>query len=330
MSDIEVLDRFRADVPAVEPAVLRRARNRLLAETVPAGRVRVPGPGAPRWRLAAVGGGVLVVAAALFAIGNPMGVRVPTSTPDTEAAHLLQNAALAALNLPVEVPGPDRYVYVESVTAYANGEAHDGTIVWRLGGPKVRRIWLSVDGTNDGLLRERPQSDPGGWTETPLAGCRDGHLNPVPRQVGAGGPCRPMPAYRGDLPTGTDAMVRYLYRNSHGENPPDQQAFVTVGDLIREAYLPPAALSALYSAAARIPGVSVQRDVVDAAGRHGIAVARAFNGIRHELIFDPATYEFLGEREVVTRDGDGLTAGQLFGSAAVLRVAIVARPGQLP
>src|SRR5262249_53108412 len=148
---------------------------------------------------------------------------------------------------------PDRYVFVESVTQFVTiASAADGKTTISLDPPKLRRIWLSVDGTRDGLLRERPMSDPNAWSETPLNG-------PEP------------PAYRRDLPTDTDAMLAYLYHNSHGQNPRDQQAFITVGDLIREAYIPPAALSALFSAAARIPGVTVERGAVDASGRHGIA-----------------------------------------------------------
>ena len=173
----------------------------------------------------------------------------------------------------------------------------------------------------DGALIERSRTEPECFAEI-----FDRYAPAVHRYLsGASGP-----ALRTDLPTGTDAMVRYLYRNSHGQNPPDQQAFITAGDLVREAYLPPAALAALWSATARIPGVATAHDEVDAAGRHGVAVVREFNGLRQELILDPVTYAFLGEREVVTRDQDGLIRGQILGSSASMRIAIVDRPGQLP
>lgn len=57
---------------------------------------------------------------------------------------------------------------------------------------------------------------------------------------------------------------------------------------------------------------------------------RASDNAREELIFDPKTYEFLGERDVVTVDGNGFTKGQVPGSSARMRIAIVDRPGQLP
>jgi hypothetical protein len=303
MMDTDVLTSFRSDVPPPDPAVLVKARNRLTAR--PAPRIR--------WRLAAVGGTVVVVVAGLLVAGYLAdSVPVPTSVPDTEAAHLLEHAALAAQQLPAPAAKADRFVFVESVTAYASGMVGPGgKTTWTNPPPKLRQIWLSVDGSRDGLMRERPRDGGADWTTYHLSGASG-------------------PAALTDLPTGTDAMVRYLYRNSHGGNPPDQQAFITVGDLVRESYLPPAALSALWSAAARIPGVGTAHDAVDAAGRHGVAVFREFNGLRQELIFDPHTYAFLGEREVVTADQDGLTKGQILGSSASMRVAIVDQVGQLP
>jgi hypothetical protein len=333
MNDLDILAEFRVDVPPAEPTALRAARDRLLSTPAPTSssmksrRSRRIGL---RWRLA-IGGAVAVAAAAALAVPGLVGVKVPTSTPDTEAAHILQHAALVAQELPMADPDPNQLVFIESVTDYANANVNSqGVTTWTNEPPKLRQIWLSVDGRSNGLLRERPLAGPGAWTFTyQLAGCRNGHANPVPRQV-SDDSCDTRPAYRGDLPTTADAMLKYLYRHSDGGNPRDQQAFVTVGDTIRESYLPPAALSAMFAAAARIPGVTVDHDAVDASGRHGIAVARTFNGIAAELIFDPDTYRYLGDREVATQNGDGLTTGQVIGSSAVQRVAIVDQVAQLP
>jgi hypothetical protein len=125
-------------------------------------------------------------------------------------------------------------------------------------------------------------------------------------------------------------MLRYLYQHRAGQNPPDQQAFITAGDLIRESYIPPAALAAVFRATAHIPGVTVARGAVTADGKRGIAVQRIFNGISQQLIFDPASYAFIGEREEVISATGGLRPGTIMDSTAVLRVAIVDRAGQLP
>ncbi|MES4904431.1 MULTISPECIES: CU044_5270 family protein [unclassified Streptomyces] len=106
-----------------------------------------------------------------------------------------------------------------------------------------------------------------------------------------------------------------------------------VGDLIRESLMPPKVSAAFYRAAAKIPGVVVVPDAVDAAGRHGVAVARADSGrstLREELIFDEKTGEYLGERSVALEDADGHRAGQVTGTTALLNRAVVDKPDQRP
>jgi hypothetical protein len=65
-------------------------------------------------------------------------------------------------------------------------------------------------------------------------------------------------------------------------------------------------------------------------GRHGIAVQRIVHGTSQQLIFDPATFAFIGEREVAISAASALKPGTILDSAAVLRVAIVSRIGQPP
>jgi hypothetical protein len=100
--------------------------------------------------------------------------------------------------------------------------------------------------------------------------------------------------------------------------------------------------AALYRAATKIPGSVVVKDAVDAAGRHGVAVARVDEqaGIREELIFDEETMQLLGERSVVVRKTDGgemngqkcesADVGAVLSSTAVLDRAIVDKVGQTP
>jgi hypothetical protein len=71
--------------------------------------------------------------------------------------------------------------------------------------------------------------------------------------------------------------------------------------------------------------------MTDEAGRPGVALARdEVQGTLAELIFDPKTFVYLGERSVLTRDDSGLRAGQTLNSTAVLKVAVVDRAGQTP
>ncbi len=133
-----------------------------------------------------------------------------------------------------------------------------------------------------------------------------------------------------DLPTDRDGMRAYLY-SVRTDLPVDQQAFTRVGDLIRGKYLPSASLAAVFEAAGTIPGVTLVPDAVDAAGRRGIAVARTHEGLRRELIFDPTTYAYLGERDIVVESQDDTPPpGTVVTSTARIRTAVVDRPDQLP
>lgn len=51
-----------------------------------------------------------------------------------------------------------------------------------------------------------------------------------------------------------------------------QEAFITIGDLLRNTIAPPRVAAALYRAAALIPGVTLIPDATDAIGRPGVAV----------------------------------------------------------
>jgi hypothetical protein len=67
--------------------------------------------------------------------------------------------------------------------------------------------------------------------------------------------------------------------------------------------------------------------VTDAAGRRGIALRMlGVYGGNIDLIFDPKTHAYLGQRNTILRGGKET----LSNSVAVLRMAVVDRPKQLP
>ncbi|MFD0742399.1 hypothetical protein ACFQ1L_11635 [Phytohabitans flavus] len=93
--------------------------------------------------------------------------------------------------------------------------------------------------------------------------------------------------------------------------------------MIPLSYGNPAAQAAALQAAQRIGGVQVLERVTDAAGRTGVAVARAEGGTRIELIFDPQTYRYLGYNLVDA-------TGEIQHSMAIKRTAFVDKIKQLP
>jgi hypothetical protein len=259
------------------------------------------------------------------------------------ASDVLSLASTAAARQPELKPRPDQYLYFESESLQTDA-----------GQPKVanrRKVWLPVDGRRAGLLLnegDEAAGEPRTWLcdDAPKNGAATEGLPKLDLENPPSG-CRTKAAFRQDLPTSGAAMRTWLYRHSLGGNPPDVQAYTTVFDTLRESYSPPAALSAMFAAAAKLPGVTVTGNAKDIAGRRGIAVGQTWHGIRRELIFDPKTYQMLGERAVVSYDASfrpsgGKGAGKpwtpdrkqregtvLF-SSAILKIAVTDKAGQPP
>lgn len=77
------------------------------------------------------------------------------------------------------------------------------------------------------------------------------------------------------LPTDADALYTWVY-DTAGDAGPDKftEMWTVVWDLLRESPAPPALRQALYDVAARIPGVSITGETVDALGRSGTRIER--------------------------------------------------------
>jgi hypothetical protein len=275
-----------------------------LAASPPAGR-----PATRRRKpaivLAAVGAAALAAALALTLLpGN-------TSGSSPAAARLLAKIATAAARQPSPPVRNSKFWYIKSWVAYQACNGATGTCV--LEKPHERQIWQSVSNLCvTGLLREDGQDTPLRFASNYLHCPYRGGVND--------------PTYRflQSLPTDPHALLSLIERQMSGQLPRPEEAFTTIGDLLREAIAPPQVSAALYRAAALIPGVTVVADATDAIGRHGVAVAMTFRGVRSEWIFSKQTLRYLGERDI--NIADGATTGK----AAVLQRAFVNHAGQVP
>jgi hypothetical protein len=94
--------------------------------------------------------------------------------------------------------------------------------------------------------------------------------------------------------------------------------------------LPSDVRSSLYRALALVPGLEITDRAANLDGRIGIAYGMADDTTREEIIVDPGTGEFIGERDVSLRDlPGGLKAGDVGGHSAV-STAVVDRIGTPP
>ncbi|QES56593.1 hypothetical protein DEJ51_22430 [Streptomyces venezuelae] len=256
------------------------------------------------------------------ALTTRIGAADPKGTP-----QLLDRISLASFSASGPAVRPDQFIYIGSRTAttYVKTVGDKSTLVSEE--LHMRHQWNSPDGTK-GWLIEPGNTGPKGVT---LAGtdekgnARTPYLN------------APTYDYLATLPTDPDVLLRRIYEETKGMgNGPDQEAFTTIGDLLRASYPPAELTAALYKAAAKIPGVVTVDDAVDAAGRTGIAVARLDerSGQREEWIFDRGTLAFLGERSVQVRGEAGeqglIKPGTVVFTSAVVNRTVVDRMKELP
>lgn len=312
-----------------------------------AGRRRGPrGGGRGKRRvLAAVAGATGISAAAAVAVavalpadgpGSPRPRTSPVSAPvavlpaHLTAVDVLNRAAAAALGQPAVVPAAGQYVYIKD-----------------LQGKQTEQMWLSVDGRHDNLYEWE------GWPPSTTPGCPADGRATISLAILAGGErlteagprftkaqlkfmaargvagvkhgtwrCTLQPAFLPGMPTKASAMGAWLAANQFATPANLNNLAKTVGELLETTYLLPGQRAALYQYLGTVPGLTLVRDTKDSSGRPGVGVEWTFHGYRSVLIFNPATFAYLGWTSLGVNGQEG--------SDAILQTAIVDKPGELP
>jgi hypothetical protein len=352
MNDLTMLNDLGAALDPATDEPPARLRHRVLKSFEGPARRRRRLRVSLGWSLATSGGLAVALAVALVA-GGAGGSGRSGNRPDTTltASDVLLKAAATVRADKTPPPRPDQLVFSQSISAYAGSTSGpDGKMTVIPAVPKMRKIWLSVDGTHDGLLRESTM--PGAPSpavitlEHTFPGCVNGKQavvdgnNTVHRDRFE--KCKAHPAYNANLPTDAKGMLAYLKTRASLNT--DQYIFNAVEEVIGEHYRTPAQLAAIFEAAALIQSVVVVPDVVDIAGRHGIAVALQLGPfdptgatpdhlnkptvIQHQLVFDKTTYRFLGYQAVAVANYDGHKPGDVLSAEARLKNGIVDKIGQ--
>jgi hypothetical protein len=232
---------------------------------------------------------------------------------------------------------PDQFIYTEQLV-----EGAEYTVITKSGSrvikrpPYLLRTWASADGKR-GITSTQRKLSHGTWA--PL-----GSLESLcdPADPSAGLPheiC--FPSYLPHLPGTVDAMRSYLLRQD-GPNGP--AAYEVLGGIINassasDSLVPNSSYALMYRAALTVKGVYRVRHATTIAGTSGIGIAACvpavidkgsmpgFHGCpdRIELIFDAATYELIGADHTNAQG-----APNRFGDQALLGIAVVDKPGQLP
>lgn len=229
-------------------------------------------------------------------------------TAPTAPTTLLGRIAAVAASKPLPSVRDNQFVYVESKVSFEQDTLDASGYHSVLAPMHGRQIWLSVDGSRAGLVRESGE-------DTPLSASPHPSVN------------APDFRYLETLPTDPAALLRKIRTETSGT---DDEAFTTIGDLLREQIAPPAVTAALYKAAAMIPGVHVIDDVVDVTGRHDVAVGLDNSLATNEWLFNASTLEFTGQQTVALKAGPLGPVGAIEGTQIILTRAIVDRAGEVP
>ncbi|MFF1738000.1 CU044_5270 family protein [Streptomyces sp. NPDC058247] len=241
--------------------------------------------------------------------------------PDSGATVLLNQIADASLRTDTTPVKDGQYVYVRS-TVRSNEGTFAGPVA--LGAPHRREAWTAQTSEpvrNLGVIKETGKG-------VPMSGQRLPYESADPLAPGLD---RPTYAWLSSLPTDPDRLLDELYAGTRpsGRESRDQAVFEKIGSLLDETVMPPKNAAALYKAVARIPGIQRIPDAVDAAGRHGVGIARqdARSATRSEWIFDSERLTYLGSRSYLDKDGKGM---KLAGTNAILRRTVVDKSGAMP
>jgi hypothetical protein len=354
MNELDLVTQLTPQAPLPAPAGLAGARGRLAAAiaaeragtragesesgshlTAPAapsstGRAR-PWRARPAKRLALVAAVAAAAAAAAALIvalpghdatAPPVPGRPALGRPETvnvAAARFFRAAARVTRQLPAHPPGPHQFVYTQTEGA---------------GGAHVGRLWLSAQGNQDGLIQ-----DPG-QRGLRLPPCTAAQAQ-VPQKSPPGTypgtmKCAEDAGYLPSMPVNPHKLLAYLYRigiaepgDSNGTSWAANDFGKAVDFLMSTTYLLPAQQAALFELMAQFPGFTIVHGARDAIGRVGVGIKWTFNGSPTEIILNPVSYAYMGDRTWPVAGFHGPGAGAYQG-AALVKMAFVNKAGQLP
>jgi len=177
---------------------------------------------------------------------------------------VLERAAAAAEQQPFTPPRDEQWVYIEDRFSGSRGA------------PGTWQTWRRADG--------------GGYAWIENGTLHVEKMDPPRRAVPT-----PFDDYKSlsALPTDPDALLRWAYEQAETITDRDD-VYLQFTHMLRSNVLPPDLQAAIYRAIARVPDVTVE--TIDVFGRPAIVLAQTTDRVREELLLDPETYAYLGER----------------------------------
>jgi hypothetical protein len=332
--------------PAEDPdaRAFSRARTELLVAAGAGEPVaeEEPPPVRPRrrwgWWAASVG----TVTAAVAAVLIVQTVQLEDSLPDAAAGSL--NSAADRMRTLGDPLGPGQYRYI-ATHAWWMAESSDFAYLaenlletWVPADERQDWLWRRdvtgarkwVTGSEEELRAEGYPIDDLSWPEGEWrAPCGDWYAEDEDRE-----PCTmpgswqtPNAEFMASLPRDPDALYARLLKDvgDRGET----HVFTYVADLLRSGLAPDDLRAALYRALAKVPGLEITEQVANLDGQKGTAYGVSDHGIRYDLVIDPATGQFIGERQIAEEGFESVPAGTVITYTSVT-TAMVSGMGVRP
>jgi hypothetical protein len=309
MNEMDVLTRFRAEVPAGEVSPLAehrfmfalqspgRAGQLRLGTRIPRLATKARLARRPRLAWSALAGaaavGAATVALATLPSANPPALRTQTHPGPESAARPLTVQELAYRAASAALAGPDvkpgQWIFRK----------------WLVTG-HILEAWQTAD-----------TSQSAWYTAGKLIRASDPVTVPVSY------------TQLRSLPADPFALDRYLVSlaGKYATSPAIriQIAFSWAGSLFENFVLPPRQGAELFHALADLPGVTIADDVADSAGAHGVAFVLRSGPAEDELILSETGYKVIGGRLALTGQ-----SGTHAKDWSLLAQALVSAPGVRP
>ncbi|PSL52177.1 hypothetical protein B0I31_1144 [Saccharothrix carnea] len=304
---------LRADVRTAAP-VLAEARAALITtiEQAEPARGKRPRRSTRRW-LAGAAAVAVLVAGTLLVQTVSFGGPAPATA---EAVQTLDRAAAQAIGAVDGPVGPGRYRYVATHAWWMGSTTSmDGReFAWL--SEHLQETWAPANPEDEWLLRQEITGNVQ-WVnstaeEADAAGVRtdsrwpEGEWRAPCGDFFGGSDCedpgswqKPTAQWQAGLPTDPAALYERL-RADAPDDRGDAALLTYAADALRSGLIGADLRAALYRALTRLPGLEVTERQANLDGRVGIALGVDDGDRRHDIIIDPETGLFLGERQVVT------------------------------
>lgn len=352
------LDELMTSEPAMTSETFDRGHDRLLAamradnvstgsgkeetmtvtQEAPATLPAPPRRKRARWLVAAAAAAVLTAG---LLVAQTLDFGGVGGTPRASAAPVLNKAAALAAATKDQQVGPGQFLYVsfrsEGITFYDTV----GDVVSR-GGVFID-TWIPANPRDTWMERRgdigKPSWVPGHEGDGPPPGEPAGLIGEWTAPCGAFGywaedskpSCDkgswryPTAEFLAGLPKDPTQLWKRLLADADSE----ADAVITVGDALSTGRIPAEYRALFYRAIAHAPNLRVTEQVVTLDGRTGTALGiDAYGGVR-EYVIDPDNGEFIGYREVLSKEDHGMAAGTVRAWSSTT-TAVVDTAGERP